>query len=83
MYANLSFQNVAKIKASAYLELDSTPFFIHFQSTQNDDRGDHYSRGELCLHIRDKVLAAALVEAINRVVDEHEANLQAAQWEAA
>jgi hypothetical protein len=75
MFASISFQNVNKISAHAYPELESTPFFIAFESTENDD--SQYSRGEVCLHIEDATLALALVEAINRTVAEHKAKTSA------
>lgn len=52
-------------------DLASTPFFIAWESIENDESGNHYSRGEICLHLEDPILATALVEAINRVVSEH------------
>lgn len=73
MFASISFQKVSKVTASAFPDLESTPFFINFESTENGESGEHYSRGEVCLHLADKVLASALVEAINRTVAEHEA----------
>jgi hypothetical protein len=73
MYASISFQNVSKVTAHAFLDLDSTPFFVAFESTENDEGGKQYSRGEVCLHLKDRALASALAEAINRVVAEHEA----------
>lgn len=71
MFASISFQKVNKVTASAFLDLESTPFFIAFESIENDETGNHYSRGEVCLHLADRDLASALVKAINRVVSEH------------
>lgn len=82
MFSSISFQKVGKVTANAFLDLDSTPFFISLESTENDESGDHYSRGEICLHLEDRALAEALVEAINRVMAEHAAK-QEPQSEAA
>lgn len=76
MFASISFQKVSKITANAFLDLESAPFFIAFESTENDEAGNHYSRGEVCLHLEDRALAEALVEAINRVVAEHATKLE-------
>ena len=75
MYADISFQQVNKITASAFLDLASTPLMIRFQSTYNDKAGFHYSRAQFVLHLENKSLAEALVEAINRVVAEHDVKL--------
>jgi hypothetical protein len=73
MFASISFQNITKLSAHAFADLESTPFFLQFESTENSDDGGQYSRGEVCLHIADATLALALVEAINRTVAEHNA----------
>lgn len=77
MNADISFQRVMKISAGTYSEVESTPFFLTFESSDNsDDIPNCYSHGRLCLHLEDKALALALVEAINRVVADHEAAKQ-------
>jgi hypothetical protein len=73
MFASLSFQNITKLSAHAFPDLESTPFFIQFESSENSEDGGQYSRGEICLHLADKVLAESLVKAINRTVAEHSA----------
>jgi hypothetical protein len=73
MFASISFQNITKISAHAFADLESTPFFIQWESSENSEDGGQYSRGEICLHIEDATLALALVEAINRTVAEHSA----------
>jgi hypothetical protein len=76
MFASISFQNITKLQAHAFADLESTPFFIQFESSENSEDGGQYSRGEVCLHLADATLAKALVEAINRTVSEHNAKLE-------
>ena len=76
MFTSISFQNITKLSSLCYADLESTPFFIQFESTENDGGANHYARGEVCLHIADAALARALVEAINNTVAEHNAKLE-------
>lgn len=67
MFVNPSFQNIRLTAASAFVDLESTPFFLKFTSTNaNND-----SYGEVCFHIENAPLAAALVNAINAVLAEY------------
>ena len=68
MYTNVSFQRVKKITAHAFLDLESTPLMIRFDSA---DKGAAISCGEICIHLENVKLAQALVEAINSVVAAH------------
>lgn len=81
MYASISFQGLKNLTANTFDELPSAPLIVTFESVKNDDTGAHYSRGEICLHLKNRALAKALVEAINRAVAEHEAQktLEAAE----
>lgn len=77
MFSSISFQNITKLCADTFADLESTPFFLHFESSENFEHGGQYSRGEICLHLADKDLALALVEAINRTISEHAAKSEA------
>lgn len=67
MFVNPSFQNIRLTAASAFVDLESTPLFLKFSSTNADN--DSY--GEVCFHIENAPLAAALVKAINDVLAEY------------
>jgi hypothetical protein len=67
MYASISFQRVKSISASTFSDLESTPFFLRFESIENGEDGKHYSVGEICIHLENRSLADALVKAINGV----------------
>lgn len=62
MYNNISVQNIATIKASAFADLDSTPVTIALRSEFDD------GCTEITMHVANVKLALALVEAINRAV---------------
>lgn len=64
MFNNTSFHNVRLTPAKVFDELESTPFFIGFVSTEDG------SYGEICFHLGKKYLAIALVEAINNTLAE-------------
>lgn len=66
MFANNSFQNIKLTEASTFDDLSSTPFFIKFNSTDNND--ESYSYGEVCFHLENAPLALALVKAINETL---------------
>lgn len=70
-YTNFSIQHIGHIEAHAYLDLQSTPITISFESSVSADVNGFKARSEVCLHLENRALAAALVEAINRVVAEH------------
>lgn len=76
MFASLSFQNIEKLSAHCFADLESTPFFIQFESTENDEEHTQYSRGEICLHLCDAVLAQALVKVINDTIAAHTAKVE-------
>ncbi|MDE2021086.1 MAG: hypothetical protein KGJ13_12180, partial [Patescibacteria group bacterium] len=59
---NPNFQNIRLIPSNAHLDLESVPFYINFESTQNN------SYGNVCFHIENATLAAALVKAINETL---------------
>jgi hypothetical protein len=75
MYAGISIQRIKNIKAHAFLELESTPLTIGFESAE---RGGNYAHGNIVLHLEDAALAAALVEAINSTIAKHAAETQPA-----
>ena len=76
MYTQTSFQNIASIKAKAYLDLESTPVILDFVSKDYRDQFGTPTHSEIILHVENRALAAALVEAINRVVADHEAKAE-------
>jgi hypothetical protein len=64
MYAAAHFQNIKLTEATAFLDLNSVPFHINFKAV---DGGFNY--GSVCFHLENKELAAALVKAINGVLE--------------
>jgi hypothetical protein len=63
MFASNIFHNIKLTEASTFDDLTSTPFFIKFNSTDNDE-----SYGEVCFHLENAPLALALVKAINETL---------------
>lgn len=68
MFASISFQQVKRIRAHAYPELESAPLIIQFDDTNSTAWG----LGEVTIHTENPELSAALVEAINAVVAAHQ-----------
>lgn len=75
MHSQISLHRIKDIKARAYLDLQSTPLIVEFESIDSE-----YCRSEIILHLEDAGLAALLVEAINGAVAKCAAEKQIAVW---
>jgi hypothetical protein len=72
MYADFSLQRVRIMRAYAFLDMESTPIMIEFETAGGA------SHCTICLHLEDAALADALVKTINATIKQHARKLEAA-----